>query len=321
MPLTPRTNRDPAVDALGVPASDPYAAFMGELVREGLLIPSGVPGVVGRGGLFEDVLQRLDQLITRMGSGEQATVMRFPSIIPRAHFERSGYLKSFPQLIGSISSFTGGEHDHRNLLRMLDRGDDWSKPLTATDVVLTPAACYPVYPVFSGQVVPKGGILVDVLTTCFRHEPSNDPARMQMFRQREYVLIGDPAAVRAHRDLWLARGMQMLDEVKLRAREEIANDPFFGRAGRMLAGNQRDQALKFELLVPICSEEAPTACVSCNYHEDHFGHAFDITLEDGSAAHTACVGFGLERISLALFKQHGFDIGKWSAGVRQALGF
>ena len=300
--------------------TDPYAAYMNELVREGLLIPSGVPGVMGRSGLFEDVLLRFDQFVTRMGAAEGASVMRFPSIIPRAHFERSGYLKSFPQLIGSVSSFTGDDHGHQALLRMLEQGDDWTKPLTPTDVVLTPAACYPVYPTFSGKTVPDSGRLVDVLTVCFRHEPSNDPARMQMFRQREYVLIGSPAAVRAHRDLWLERGQQMLREVELPVQADIANDPFFGRAGRMLVVNQRDQALKFELLVPICSEEKPTACVSCNYHEDHFGHAFDIRLDSGEAAHTACVGFGLERLTLALFKWHGFDVNAWPSGVRATLG-
>lgn len=301
-------------------AVDPYAAYMNELVREGLLIPSGVPGVVGRGGLFEDVLQRFDQFVTRMGAAEQATVMRFPSIIPRAHFEQSGYLKSFPQLIGSVSSFTGDDHGHQALLRMLENGEDWTAPLTPTDVVLTPAACYPVYPTFSGKTVPDSGRLVDVLTVCFRHEPSNDPARMQMFRQREYVLIGSPASVRAHRDLWLERGQQMLRQVELPVQADVANDPFFGRAGRMLVVNQRDQALKFELLVPICSEEKPTACVSCNYHEDHFGHAFDIRLESGEPAHTACVGFGLERLTLALFKWHGFDVNQWPSGVRATLG-
>ena len=315
------TTSGDAVAPSALPASNPYDDYMGELVREGLLIPSGVPGVMGRGGAFEDVLLRFDQFVTRIGVEDNATVMRFPSVMPRAHFEQTDYLKSFPQLIGSVSSFTGNEHDHQDLLRVLDRGQDWSKGLTPTDVVLTPAACYPVYPTFSGQVVPAKGALVDVLTVCFRHEPSNDPARMQMFRQREYVLIGDPAAVRAHRDLWLVRGQEMLRAVELPVQAEVANDPFFGRAGRMLAANQRDQALKFELLVPICSAEKPTALVSCNYHEDHFGHAFRIQLENGETAHTACVGFGLERIALALFKWHGFDIGAWPPGVRRTLGF
>src|SRR5262249_46653730 len=199
------------------------------------------------------------------------------------------------------------EHGHADLLRTLDRGGDWSKALTSTDVVLTPAACYSVYPTMAGQKLPDEGRLFDVLGTCFRHEPSNDPARMQMFRQREYVRVGTPEAVRQHRDLWLERGMEMLRAMQLPVHSDVANDPFFGRAGRMLALNQRDQALKFELLVPICSEEKPTACVSFNSHQDHLGHAFGLHTADGAAAHTACVGFGLERIALALLRHHGFD--------------
>jgi seryl-tRNA synthetase len=316
MSQTPDVTTDPRLSP-----SDPYAAYLGELVREGLLIPSGVPGVYGRGGAFEDVLQRFDQFVTRVGGSDGATVMRFPTLLPRAHFEQSGYLKSFPHLAGSVHSFSGNEHGHQELLRTLARGEDWSQSFTPTDVVLTPAACYPVYPTFSGQAIPPAGKLIDVLTVCFRHEPSNDPARMQMFRQREYVRIGHPDTVRAHRDLWLERGQQMLRDVQLPAHADIANDPFFGRTGKMLAMNQRDQALKFELLIPICSEEKPTACVSCNYHEDHFGHAFHISLPDGSPAHTACVGFGLERITLALFKHHGFNVAAWPADVRKTLGF
>ena len=57
---------------------------------------------------------------------------------------------------------------------------------------------------------------------------------------------------------------------------DIANDPFFGRTGRLLAASQREESLKFELLVPIHAKEHPTACVSFNYHRDLFGHAWKI---------------------------------------------
>ena len=87
----------------------------------------------------------------------------------------------------------------------------------------------------------------------------------------------------------------------------------------MLAANQREQALKFELLIPIIPGEKPTACASCNYHEDYFGSTFDISLPDGTPAQTACMGFGLERTTLALFKWHGFDVESWPASVRKAL--
>ena len=79
--------------------------------------------------------------------------------------------------------------------------------------------------------------------------------------------------------------------------------------------NQREQKLKYELVLPICSVEAPTALMSFNYHQDHFGLLFDIETSEGKVAHTACVGFGLERIALAMFKTHGPVMAEWPAAV------
>jgi hypothetical protein len=36
-------------------------------------------------------------------------------------------------------------------------------------------------------------------------------------------------------------------------------------------------------------------------------------------AHSACIGFGLDRITLALFATHGTDVEAWPEGVRSAL--
>ena len=73
------------------------------------------------------------------------------------------------------------------------------------------------------------------------------------------------------------------------------------------------------MLVPVISEDDPTACCSFNYHQDKFGQAFDIRTADGNVAHTACLGFGLERVTMALFKTHGFDPAAWPAAVRAQL--
>jgi seryl-tRNA synthetase len=187
-----------------------------------------------------------------------------------------------------------------------------------TDVVLTPAACYPIYPTFTGTL-PKGGRLVDLQSYCFRHEPSPDPARMQMFRIRENVRVGRPDEVISWRETWLNRGLELLLGLKLPARVEAASDPFFGRGGRLLAANQKQQQLKFEVLVPICSEAKPTAVVSFNYHQDHFGSLFEIKTSDGACAHSACIGFGLERVVMALLKAHGFVPAEWPSEVRRRL--
>ena len=142
---------------------------------------------------------------------------------------------------------------------------------------------------------------------------------MQMFRMREYVRFGTPEQVTDFRASWLERGEKMMRSLGVPVELDIANDPFFGRAGRMLANNQRDQKLKFELLIPINSEEKPTACLSFNYHQDHFGTTWNIRTSDDEVAHTACVGFGMERVALALFRHHGFDVQKWPQAVRKLL--
>jgi seryl-tRNA synthetase len=299
---------------------DAQTAFRDALVRHGLLIPMGVEGLYGRSGVFEDVVGRFDALITQWGKDDCAEVMRFPPALNRRHFETSEYLNSFPQLAGTVHSFTGDERDHQTLLRKLGAGEDWTGTQTATDVVLTPAACYPVYPTFAARgSLPERGRTADVYSYCFRHEPSLDPARMQMFRMREYVRLGTPEQVMEFRQGWLERGRLLMESLALPVAIDVANDPFFGRAGRMLAANQRDQGLKFELLIPITSEEKPTACLSFNYHQDHFGLLWDIRTADGAVAHTACVGFGMERVALALFRHHGFDVNEWPDAVRTVL--
>jgi seryl-tRNA synthetase len=296
------------------------AAFRDELIRHGLLIAMGVDGLYGRSGLFEDVVERINGLATRHGGNDGAEIMRFPPGINRQHFEESDYLKSFPQLAGTVHSFMGNDRDHAALIEKLLKKEDWTPGQKATQVVMTPAACYPIYPTLAARgKLPPDGALVDVYSYCFRHEPSIDPGRMQFFRQREYVRVGTPDQVMAFRQLWIDRGTAIMSALDVPLQVDVANDPFFGRAGRMLAANQRDQALKFELLVPITSTEKPTACLSFNYHQDHFGHVWDIRTHDGGIAHTACVGFGMERIVLALFRHHGFDVKAWPKAVRAQL--
>ena len=294
--------------------------LLDRLIAEEMLVETGIDGLYGRSGKFEDVLLRFDALISRFGDDQKADVIRFPPGMNRALFEKSGYLKSFPDLAGTVHSFAGNDRDHASLLETLEGGGDWTAGQKATDIVLAPAACYPLYPTVArkGQLPPQGRIY-DLNSYCFRREPSKDPARMQMFRMREYVRIGTPEQVVEFRQMWMERGKKLIETLQLPFDVDVANDPFFGRAGRMMKASQRDQGLKFELLVPIESVEKPTACLSFNYHQDHFGVTWGIRTAQDETAHTACVGFGMERVTLALFKHHGLDTAQWPEGVRKAL--
>ena len=300
------------------PSGSAYEAYRDELVAAGLLIPLGVRGVFGRSGTFEHVIDQFDALVTKHGRALNPVVMRFPPVFARSNYEKIDHINNFPDLMGSVHTFTGDDKAHRAMLSKFAAKEDWSRDLNASQVMMTPAICYPLYPTVAGKL-PEGGIRVDLQGYAFRHEPSDDPARMQIFRMHEYVRIGTPAEALEHRQYWLDKTQEIFRSVGLDVEAVVANDPFFGRGGKVQKAIQREQALKFELVIPICSTDKPTAIGSCNYHLDHFGSVFDITTADGSVAHSACVGFGLERIALALFKKHSLRLEAWPREVRDVL--
>jgi len=292
--------------------------FRDELLTAGLLVLTGTDGIYGRSSVYEDIVAAVDTLAVAAAASEGAVSYRFPPVMPRDVFERTGYLSSFPDLLGSVSTFTGNNADHRKLMDVAQSGGDWTALLEAAGVTLCPAACHPLYPTLAGTL-PEGGSRYDVAGWCYRHEPSVDPARMQAFRMHELVYVGDAARASEHRDRWLQLGVEILGSLGLEVETVVANDPFFGRVGRILADNQRAETLKYEIVTPIDSTDRPTAIGSSNCHLDHFGQPFGIVTADGEVAHSCCFGFGLDRIALALLRTHGMHPGDWPVAARDRL--
>ncbi len=302
------------------PASPDQAALLRELLERRLLIASGVPGVYGRGGDFEDVRERFAALVTRAAAAEAPEQLRFPPILPRSDLERIGYLNSFPHLAGSIFAFEGTEAQAAEQYERACCHEDWSEFQGMTDLVLTPAACYPVYPAIAARgPLPAGGVTVDAGGAyVFRREPSEDPARLQMFHQREIVRLGEP-----------------------RQRAGVARR--LARAGARAAGRHRPRGRARPRLRPVLRPQrpharrqpAPAGAEVRGAHADRRPRAdrggvvqlspgplrlgVRPALADGEPAHTACLGFGLERITIALLATHGFDIHAWPAEVGERL--
>ena len=251
-----------------------------DAIAEALLLPSGIDGVYARTAAFENVvdgLARSDFASSRAGNGSVALSAgdEPPAIGEVRLSEKLPAFSRLRLLPCRHRSEIGGAVDR------FEAGQDWTPALSAADLVLSPAACYPVYPLAASRgEVPAEGLLFDVAGDCFRREPSKDLDRLQSFRMREYRLrrharsrstISAGAGSPGRRASPGGSACYQIDH---------ASDAFFGRGGKLMAMSQIEQALKFELLVPVRSAEEPTACMSFNYHRDHFGAAWN--LRDGA---------------------------------------
>jgi seryl-tRNA synthetase len=299
----------------------PHEALATTLVDAGFLIETSADGVYGHGAGFAMVADAVAGTVRRL-TADGAEHMRFASVMPRSALEQIGYFRNFPHLLGTVHCFCGSEAEHRQLIRKHDAGEDWLGGQVASELVLIPAACYPVYGILARRgAVPHQGHTVQVEANCFRHEPSKDPIRLQSFHMHEIVRVGAEQDVLAFRDGWLDKAPAIFAEWGLQGSVDPADDPFFGRTAVVMAKSQRMNELKFEWRIAISDREKPTACLSANYHLDSFGKAVGLSLPDGGPAHSACVGFGIERITLALLRQHGTDLADWPIDVARALGF
>ena len=253
-------------------------AFRDELLRHGLLIATGVPGVYGRSGDFEDTVEARGPLVDcRSARTTAPEVMRFPPILNRAHFERSGYLKSFPHLAGYDSQLRWQRAGASRAAPGRWRGRRLERGAPACRVVLTPAACYPVYPVLAGTL-PAGGRLVDVMSYCFRHEPSDDAGRMQMFRMHEHVRAADPEYGHGVAGRVDAPRRAFADGARpRRAARKWRQIRSSAAADKLLASASATSASSSRSWRQSASDERPTAIISLNYHQDHFGSLFGIT--------------------------------------------
>lgn len=296
-------------------------AFRQQLLDVGLLREIGAPGLYARSREFEDVVEGL-QANVRGGFGDPAPVqLMLPWVVPSRLVIETDYIRSFPDLTGVVFGFAGDDRAHARLLATVEAGSAedgpaWTDHLTATDTALCSAGCHPIYPSYAGAVLAEP-LRIDAVGHCFRNEPSMEPGRMRTFRQHEQVCIGSAEDAEQHRLAWLARAQEFFHRLQLDVVREEANDPFFGRLGRVLASGQRAQGLKEELVADIGGR--PTAIASGNNHQDHFSVPYDITLADGSRAQSSCIGFGLERVTLALFSRHGLDVGGWPSAVTSLL--
>ncbi|MGH7565796.1 MAG: hypothetical protein ACREK2_03105 [Gemmatimonadota bacterium] len=192
------------------------------------------------------------------------------------------------------------------------------------DGVMPPAACYHVYHSLEGARLEAPPVFVTTRGRCFRDEAEFKPSlgRLRVFEMREIVALGSREGVEEFRQSMIERVRDLVTELDLAGRIEIASDPFFlqgpGNESRGRRLMQQVLPLKYELQLTLDASGRSCAVASFNHHLDFFGGRFRIRLDSGATAHTGCVAFGLERWVLAFLGQHGTDTRDWPSRARDS---
>src|SRR5438093_915666 len=98
-PCSWSTKRDNGMCASLDPVAKEHQGYLTELTAAGLLIPLGVPGLYGRSGVFEGVIEHFERYVTRMGEHLKPEVMRFPPILSRKEYLTTDHIETFPNLM------------------------------------------------------------------------------------------------------------------------------------------------------------------------------------------------------------------------------
>jgi len=283
-------------------------------------------GIYSLGPLVTELVDYFETRFLELAQSFDAKPYRFPTLIPAKYLERVNYFRAFPH---SLSFATHLRED-------LDVIDDFAEhtscdehgALTAEKdsfasikTLLSPAVCYHLYFANADRTLPDGQITATAVGSCFRYESINLSSleRLWDFTMREVIFVGGKEFVLSSREKAREVVRRIFEEFGLAYKVESANDPFFIGEFRKQAAFQSAFQLKYEIRASLPYKSSTLAVGSFNYHQDFFGRHLNISLPDGSLAHTGCVAFGLERMAFAFLAQFGLDTKNWPTTVRSAL--
>ncbi len=252
----------------------------------------------------------------------------FPAFIDAETLHKCGYFDSHPNAVTFVGNMVE-DFDAIEAFRVANSCSEGAhmppqEHVHHDGMCMNPAACFPAYPTLAGRKFDEEGHVVTWLGRVFRYESRNICGldRLYEFNVREIVWIGTEDYVSGCRKKALPLVGELAAFVDLDMKLQTATDPFFATVSAAKKFFQQAQEVKNEILIPVLKSDGSQkllACGSVNLHGNFFGERFDITAADGEAAHTGCIGLGIERWVLAGFTQHGFDPDRWPEAVREAI--
>ena len=298
----------------------------GELKRRRWVLELG-HGQVGLAGPALACMRAIDSQCRTLGIKQFGAVdENYPALMPSEVLARCNYFKYFPHTVSMVVHLVEDYDKIDEFRRVNDHGThldvpDW-KAFETPKVCLNPAVCYHCYQAMENTKMTDEGRCVTAVGRCFRYESKNIVGldRAWDFTMREIIFVGTESFVAAKRQQGMEAQLQQVKEWDLDCVFETANDPFFSAAYATKTYWQVRNDLKFEMRLNV--EPGPDgaartiACASANLHENFFGKTFAIDGSDGNPVSTGCAAWGLERLVLALFTQHGYDKSRWPESLR-----
>jgi seryl-tRNA synthetase len=298
----------------------------GELRRRRWVLELG-HGQVGLAGPALAAMRAVDDACVELGVERFGAVHEnYPALMPSEVLARCNYFKYFPHTVSMVVHLVEDYDKIDEFRRVNDHGThldvpDW-RAFETPKVCLNPAVCYHCYQAMERERMTVEGRCVTAVGRCFRYESKNIVGldRAWDFTMREIIFVGTEAWVAERRQEAMEAQLEQVKAWDLDCVFETANDPFFSAAYATKTYWQVRNDLKYEMRLAV--EPGPDgaartlACASANLHENFFGKTFDILGVDGSPVFTGCAAWGLERLVLALFSQHGFDKGRWPESLR-----
>lgn len=295
---------------------------MDELIARGE-VSEETSGVYTLGPLLTRLIAYFEKQFVNLANSFEAAPYRFPTLIPARYLERVNYFRAFPHSLTfathlredlhAIDQFAAQAHNDEHGLNAPP--DSFAQIQT----LLSPAVCYHLYFSLADHPLHNDQLIATGVGHCFRYEAINLTSleRMWNFTMYEVIFVGAKEFVLQNREVARQRMAQFFEKIGLAYSVVSANDPFFIGEFRKQAAFQSAFQLKFEIRARLPFKDATLAVGSYNYHQDFFGRSLDISLSDGTPAHTGCVAFGMERITYAFLAQYGFDTDRWPAEIRE----
>lgn len=283
------------------------------------------PGMFMFQGEFLNVFNAINSKVKSIALAIEAIEQEHPTLWPVELFKAINYFEEFPHQVILTTGVKPTKQAKTNVAKAYAKNQEFTEikldeNFEPAQIALPPTVCDCCYYTMKDKQAVENGVYTSY-NKVFRNETSKRGGleRLTNFSMREIIFVGSGNYTLEMRQKMFDFLHQFAHELQLSCKLESANDPFF--AGNALTKSvfQYASQLKHELLFNVPGLDNPMAVGSVNLHTDFFGKAFNVGLKKGGIAHSTCIGIGLERISYALFCQHGAHIKEWPNFVKEYL--